>query len=108
MIAGASNIGIVDTARETGDIYLIGEDTDQSYLAPNLVIASVVKQIDAIVYRAVANEINGTFRGGREVRTLEDDGTMLFVSPRFDVYAGVVADWRERAVATEESPEALL
>ncbi|HOF97397.1 MAG TPA: BMP family ABC transporter substrate-binding protein [Methanoculleus sp.] len=101
MIAGASNIGIVDTARETGDIYLIGEDTDQSYLAPNLVIASVVKQIDAIVYRAVANEINGTFRGGREVRTLEDDGTMLFVSPRFDAYAGVVADWRERAVAAE-------
>ena len=102
MIAGSSVTGIVDAARETGDVYLIGEDTDQSYLAPNLVVASVVKQIDTIVYHAVENEINGTFIPGREVWTLENGGTGLFVSPRFGGYTGLAADWRERAIAAEE------
>lgn len=101
MVAGSSNTGIVDAARETGDVYLIGEDTDQSYLAPNLVAASVVKQIDTIVYHAVANEINKTFAPGREVWTLEDGGTGLFVSPRFDEYARIPVEWRERAIAAE-------
>jgi basic membrane protein A len=101
MIAGSSNTGIVDAARETGDIYLIGEDTDQSYLAPALVAASVVKQIDAIVYHAVENEMHGRFTPGREVWTLENGGTGLFVSPRFEEYAGLAADWHERAIAAE-------
>jgi basic membrane lipoprotein Med (substrate-binding protein (PBP1-ABC) superfamily) len=101
MVAGSSVTGIVDAARETGDVYLIGEDTDQSYLAPNLVAASVVKQIDTIVYHAVANEINKTFAPGREVWTLENGGTGLFVSPRFEEYAGLAADWQERAIAAE-------
>ncbi len=102
MIAGSSNAGIVDAARETGDVYLIGEDTDQSYLAPNLVVASVVKEIDAIVYHAVENEIMGRFAPGQEVWTLEDGGTGLFISPRFEEHARVVADWRERAIAAEK------
>ncbi len=102
MIAGSGNTGIVDAARETGDVYLIGEDTDQSYLAPNLVAASVVKEIDAIVYHAVENEIDGTFTPGREVWTLENGGTGLFVSPGFDEkYARIPVEWRERAIAAE-------
>ncbi|HOI14278.1 MAG TPA: BMP family ABC transporter substrate-binding protein [Methanoculleus sp.] len=102
MIAGSSNTGIVDAARETGDVYLIGEDTDQSYLAPNLVAASLVKEIDAIVHHAVENEIDGTFTPGREVWTLENDGTGLFVSPGFDEkYARIPVEWRERAIAAE-------
>ena len=102
MIAGASNIGIVDAVRETGDIYIIGEDTDQSYLAPNLVVASVIKEIDAIVYHAVAGEIAGRFTPGQEIWTLEGGGTGLFVSPRFGEYARLAADWRERAIAAEK------
>ncbi|WP_214084247.1 BMP family ABC transporter substrate-binding protein [Methanoculleus sp.] len=104
MIAGSGNTGIVDAARETGDVYLIGEDTDQSYLALNLVAASVVKQIDAIVYHAVENEIDGTFTPGQEVWTLENGGTALFISPRFDeVYARLPVEWRERAIAAEKA-----
>lgn len=65
------------------------EDTDQSYLAPNLVAASV------------ENEIDGTFTPGQEVWTVENGGTGLFVSPGFEEYAGLAADWRERAIAAE-------
>lgn len=101
MIAGASNTGIADAARETGDVYLVGEDTDQSYLAPNLVVASVVKQIDVVVRHAVEGELNGRFTPGQEVWTLENGGTGLFISPRFGGYAWVAADWRERAIAAE-------
>ncbi|MCM2466650.1 BMP family ABC transporter substrate-binding protein [Methanoculleus oceani] len=102
MIAGSGNTGIVDAVRETGDVYLIGEDTDQSYLAPNLVAASVVKRIDAIVHHAVENEIDGTFTPGQEVWTLENGGTGLFVSPGFDErYATLPVEWRERAIAAE-------
>jgi len=102
MIAGSGNTGIVDAARETGDVYLIGEDTDQSHLAPNLVAASVVKEIDTIVHHAVENEIDGTFTPGREVWTLENGGTGLFISPGFDEkYARIPVEWRERAIAAE-------
>lgn len=102
MIAGSGNTGIVDAVRETGDVYLIGEDTDQSYLAPNLVAASVVKRIDAIVHHAVENEIDGTFTPGQEIWTLENGGTGLFVSPGFDEkYARIPVEWRERAIAAE-------
>ena len=101
MIAGSSNTGIVDAARESRGVYLIGEDTDQSYLAPTLVAASVVKQIDAIVYHAVENEMHGRFTPGREVWTLQNGGTGLFVSPRFEEYAGLADGWQERAIATE-------
>ncbi len=103
MIAGSSNTGIVDAVREAGDVSLIGEDTDQSYLAPNLVAASVVKNIDAVVYRAVEDEVTGRFRAGQEVWTLEDGGTGLFVSPRFSRYAGLAAAWHDRAVAAEDA-----
>ncbi len=103
MIAGSSNTGIVDAVRETGDVYLIGEDTDQSYLAPNLVVASVVKQIDVIVYHAAEEAVGETFTPGREVWTLENGGTGLFVSPRFAGYAWVDTDWRERAIAAEKA-----
>lgn len=102
MIAGSSNTGIVDAVRETGDVYLIGEDTDQSYLAPSLVVASVVKQIDRIVCHAVEEEVSGAFTPGREVWTLENDGTGLFISPRFADYAWAATDWRERAIAAEK------
>jgi basic membrane protein A len=101
MIAGSSNTGIVDAARETGDVFLIGEDTDQSYLAPNLVVASVVKNIDAIVFHAVENEVNGTFSPGQEIWTLANGGTGLFVSPRFAGYAPA-GGWHDRAVAAEK------
>lgn len=100
MIAGSGNTGIVDAARETGDVYLIGEDTDQSYLAPNLVVASVVKNIDAIVYDAVEDEVTGRFRAGQEAWTLVDGGTGLFVSPRFAGYTPA-GGWHDRAVAAE-------
>ncbi|MCT8336632.1 BMP family ABC transporter substrate-binding protein [Methanoculleus sp. Afa-1] len=101
MIAGSSNTGIVDAVRETGDVFLIGEDADQSYLAPNLVAASVVKNIDAIVYCAVEDEVAGRFTPGQEVWTLENGGTGLFVSPRFSEYGWVGTEWHDRAVAAE-------
>ncbi|HOI58603.1 MAG TPA: BMP family ABC transporter substrate-binding protein [Methanoculleus sp.] len=101
MIAGSSNTGIVAAARETGDVFLIGEDADQSYLAPNLVAASVVKNIDAIVYCAVEDEVAGRFTPGQEVWTLENGGTGLFVSPRFSEYGWVGTEWHDRAVAAE-------
>ena len=101
MIAGSSNTGIVAAARETGDIYLIGEDTDQSYLAPNLVAASVVKNIDAIVYCAVEDEVAGRFSAWEVVWTLENGGTGLFVSPGLCEYGWVGTEWHDRAVAAE-------
>jgi basic membrane protein A len=102
MAAGASGTGVVDAARETGDIFLIGVDTDQSYVAPNLVVASVVKGIDTIVYHAVANEIAGRFAPGQEVWTLENGGTGLVLSSRFAEHTWVDTGWRDRAIAAEK------
>ncbi len=46
--AGGAGIGVIEAAKETGK-YVIGVDTDQSYLAPANVLTSAIKKVDVAI-----------------------------------------------------------
>nr|MCR5282102.1 BMP family ABC transporter substrate-binding protein [Lachnospiraceae bacterium] len=46
--AGGSGDGVIDAAKESGK-YVIGVDCDQSYLAPENVLTSVIKKVNVVV-----------------------------------------------------------
>lgn len=52
-VAGQSGLGVIQAAEEKGEgFYVIGSDSDQNYLAPKNVIASVTKAVDKSIYDA--------------------------------------------------------
>ncbi len=59
--AGAGSLGMIEAAAENG-FYALGVDTDQSYAAPQNVLASAVKNMDAMVYNLIKSE----YRGGKD------------------------------------------
>ena len=61
--AGAAGTGAIEAAKENGK-YAIGVDRDQSDLAPEHVLTSAIKRVDAGVFETVKSYINGTFEGG--------------------------------------------
>lgn len=61
--AGAVGIGAIEAAKENGK-YAIGVDRDQSDLAPENVLTSAIKRVDAGVFETVKSYVNGTFKGG--------------------------------------------
>ena len=61
--AVAVGIGAIEAANENGK-YAIGVDRDQSDLAPENVLTSAIKRVDAGVFETVKSYVNGTFEGG--------------------------------------------
>ena len=64
--AGETGTGVIEAAREAGK-YAIGVDKDQAYLAPSNVLTSVLKDVNAAVYRVSCDFINGEDIGGKTV-----------------------------------------
>ena len=63
-IAGGDvGTGAIEAARELGK-YAIGVDRDQSDLAPENVLTSAIKRVDAGVYETVKDLTEGNFEGG--------------------------------------------
>ena len=60
---GDVGTGAIEAAKENGK-YAIGVDRDQSDLAPQNVLTSAIKRVDAGVFETVKSYVNGTFEGG--------------------------------------------
>ncbi|UUX91434.1 BMP family ABC transporter substrate-binding protein [Methanoplanus endosymbiosus] len=102
MLAGSSNTGIVNSAINHGGVYLIGEDVDQSYLAPGVIAASVVKNIEGSVKTGINETLAGDFKSGNILYSMENSGTGLLTSDKFtDKYSELMEKWRN-AAETEE------
>ncbi|MEY7847755.1 BMP family protein [Natrarchaeobius sp. A-rgal3] len=75
--AGATGVGVFQAA-ESENRFAIGVDADQSLTEPDyadVILASMVKQVDTAVYSAVEAVIDDTFAGGEiEELGLEEDG----------------------------------
>lgn len=71
--AGLTGLGVFDAAEETGK-FVIGVDANQNYIKPGLVLTSMLKRSDIAVYETIKAVASGTFRGGRHVMGLENDG----------------------------------
>lgn len=76
--AGSDGNGVIQAvkeAREAGKrVYVIGVDSDQSHLAPDAVLTSMVKRVDLAVYSAVADLVAGKFTATDEVLGLKEGG----------------------------------
>jgi basic membrane protein A and related proteins len=76
--AGADGLGVikaVEEARAQGKpVYAIGVDSDQSHLAPDAVITSMIKHVDLAVYQAAKDLAEGTFSAGDQTLGLKEGG----------------------------------
>jgi len=76
-IAGGAGLGVIQAAQDAG-VYAIGVDTDQSAIAPEAVLTSMVKRTDTAVYESVKGVVEGTLEGGATVNLdLEAGGVEL-------------------------------
>lgn len=75
--SGGTGSGVFQAAGEEG-IYAIGVDSNQDYVEPGRVIASMLKRVDNAVFDTVKTVVDGTFVGGKDLNfTLEDGGVGL-------------------------------
>ncbi|MCK9580024.1 MAG: BMP family ABC transporter substrate-binding protein [Methanoregula sp.] len=97
LVAGYSNNGAVAGAKERPGRYVIGVDSDQTSLGPSVVLASVIKRVDRVVYTGIVEYLDGSFTSGGKVSGLEDGVTGLSFNPRFESYNATVMQWEEKA-----------
>lgn len=71
--AGPTGLGLFEAAKEK-KIYAMGVDSDQCYLAPEVMIGSMMKRVDNAVFNTIKAVKDGTFKGGTEVYGLQVDG----------------------------------
>ncbi|AYE36254.1 BMP family ABC transporter substrate-binding protein [Borrelia turcica IST7] len=79
--AGLGGLGAIEVAKEMGEgYYVIGVDQDQSYLAPDNIITSSIKDIGQVVYILTSNYLKtNAFEGGRILSYGLKEGFVGFV-----------------------------
>ncbi|UGQ16066.1 BMP family protein [Borrelia sp. RT5S] len=83
--AGLGGLGAIEVAKEMGEgHYIIGVDQDQSFLAPENIITSSIKDIGRVVYILTADYLKtSTFEGGKVLSYGLKEGFVGFVkNPR--------------------------
>ena len=90
--AGSDGNGVIQAIKEARaagkTVYVIGVDSDQSHLAPDAVLTSMVKRVDLAVWQASADLKAGTFTATDVTMGLKEGGV---------TYAPVRVDFPEKA-----------
>ncbi len=71
--AGSTGLGVFEAARDM-NAWAIGVDADQHDEMPGVVLTSMVKRVDVVVYDAVHQIVDGEFKGGLRSFGLEEEG----------------------------------
>lgn len=61
--AGGSGLGVFRAAEEK-NLYAIGVNSNQNYISPNHIIASMLKRVDNACFQAVKSVVDNTFKPG--------------------------------------------
>ncbi len=69
--AGSTGLGVFEAARKKGKL-AIGVDADQSAEAPELIVTSMVKNVDVAVFEEIRRVVSGQFEGGIRVLGLRE------------------------------------
>jgi basic membrane protein A len=76
--AGADGLGVIQAVKEAKasgqSVYVIGVDSDQSHVAPEVVLTSMLKHVDLAIYNACRDLAMGKFSPGDQVLGLKDGG----------------------------------
>lgn len=79
--AGSDGLGAINAVKEARaagkNAYVVGVDSDQSHLAPDAVLTSMVKHVDLAVYREIEKVQQGQFKPGDEQWGLAEGGVGL-------------------------------
>jgi len=82
-VGGQIGTGVFRAVREAckgkpmGPPFAIGVDSDQDWVEPGYVIASMMKRVDTGVYDVIKSALDGTFKGGVLELGLKDNGVGL-------------------------------
>lgn len=71
--SGASGMGLFQAAEEKGFIG-IGVNLNQNTIAPDFIMASMLKKLDTCAYHAIASVVDGTYTGENQLLGLSDGG----------------------------------
>lgn len=98
--AGTDGLGVIQAVKEARaagkKVWAIGVDSDQSHLAPEAVLTSMVKRVDLAVYEAARDLVAGKFDGGDRSWGLAEQGVAL---------APIRVDFPNKAAALERVAE---
>ena len=76
--AGADGMGVIQAVQEARaagrSVYAIGVDSDQSHVAPDAILTSMMKYTDLAIYQATKDLVNGKFSAGEQVLGLKENG----------------------------------
>jgi putative spermidine/putrescine transport system substrate-binding protein len=92
-VAGPVGLGTAAAAKERGNTYIIGVDADWYLTNPDyadIILTSVLKNMDITTVAAIKSVMDGTFKGGVTVGTLENGGVGL--APFHDLESVVPKD----------------
>jgi len=59
--AGGTGIGVIQAANETEDVYAIGVDSDQDYMAEGSVLCSMLKKVETATFESIKAIIDGSW-----------------------------------------------
>jgi basic membrane protein A len=76
--SGSTGLGVFEAARQKQKL-AIGVDADQAAEAPGLVLTSMTKNVDVIVFQQIEAALSGRFEGGVLVLGLEE-GAVSYVN----------------------------
>ncbi len=77
--AGKTGVGLITAGIEMGK-FVIGTDTDQIYLGPNIVIGSRMKNIDVVILDMVDKYLKDEFKGGTYKYGLKENGLYVLLN----------------------------
>jgi len=96
-VAGPVGLGTAAAVQERGNAWLVGVDNDWALANPefaDIVLTSVMKNMDAGVLELSGQVVDGTFTGGLWVGNLENGGVGVSTDAGFDLadlMAGIIA-----------------
>jgi basic membrane protein A len=107
--AGSDGLGVISAvkdARASGkNAFVVGVDSDQSHIAPEAVLTSMVKHVDLAVYRQVQKVQAGQFKAGDEDWGLKEAGVGLapirVKLPNLPALEAAVEQARQKIIAGE-------
>jgi len=71
--SGTTGLGVFEAARDMG-VRAIGVDADQYDEMPGVVVTSMIKRVDVVVYDTIRDVTQGAFRGGLKSFGLKEEG----------------------------------
>lgn len=76
-VAGKTGEGVFEAAREVGK-YAIGVDSDQRYIDPEVIVASMIKGVGLSIYESIEKIQNGSFEAGKvHYYGIEENGVSI-------------------------------